>query len=132
MVTGQDTPQNLELLFGPNWRKDISTEHDTERVHVLLNPPPGSRSHAMTAEFDKGAPTWSPRPANSAEQEQLDDVRDMQETVIKKYDGPPPSTATMKEVFGIWESLRPGIVKRNLPVYQLAVDCMDTGVSTTQ
>ena len=69
VVTGKDTADNMQLIFGPNWQRDEGEAFEEARLDVLLSPPRGSPSYAMTARqgFDIGAPAWSPRPASEAE-----------------------------------------------------------------
>ncbi|KAI0484357.1 hypothetical protein GGR56DRAFT_668936 [Xylariaceae sp. FL0804] len=62
VVTGNDTPENLRLFFGDGNVDDI---HEQCRI-----------SH-----YDRGCPTWAPRPASAKERESLQGVRDMQQVM---------------------------------------------------
>ena len=49
VVAGKDTVDNMRLLFGPNWYRDVGRAHEDIRTEVLLNPPKGSSSEAVSA-----------------------------------------------------------------------------------
>ncbi|MCJ1424112.1 hypothetical protein MMC29_001999, partial [Sticta canariensis] len=78
IITGEDTPVNLALLFGPLWEKESAAVRKT-RIEVLLCPPPGSPSHTAAQYLDEGSPRWTPRAPSADEQAELAQVREMQE-----------------------------------------------------
>jgi hypothetical protein len=77
-VTGEDTPDNFVILFGPDWEKGITDIHKHARIEVLLSPPPGSPAHTQGVFMDEGCPVWRPRGPSVEEEEQLRKVADMQ------------------------------------------------------
>lgn len=125
MITGKDTAENLAILLGPKWKDNQGSIHEDMRIHALLNPPPGSPSYKLYSQLDEGLPSRSPRPANDAEKEKLQRVRDMQ-AAIKSHLGSrkEPTVQDMQAVLAgmgqDWDT--------SLPIYQLAVNTMDQGV----
>jgi len=79
----------------------------------------------MIAEFDNGAPSWSPRLATEAEQRKVGEVREMQARVRRQLgDRKEPSSQDMKAIL---TGMGGGWVDK-LPVYQLAVSTVDQSV----
>ncbi|EME81186.1 uncharacterized protein MYCFIDRAFT_204223 [Pseudocercospora fijiensis CIRAD86] len=76
--------ENMAMLFGPSWQESIQRDRDEIRLEVLLNPPRGSPSYAISAQLDAGGPTWSPRPATPQERARLDEVREMQAMIRQR------------------------------------------------
>ncbi|RJE23429.1 hypothetical protein PHISCL_04237 [Aspergillus sclerotialis] len=72
VVTGNDTDENLELFFGPNWKQLAGPVHKDARMEVLLQPSPGETGYELYSRWDKGTPTWSPRPATNDELVQME------------------------------------------------------------
>jgi hypothetical protein len=77
-VTGEDTPDNFAILFGPNWENGIADLHKRTRIEVLLSPPPGSPAHMVGGFMDEGCPVWRPRGPCAEEEAQLRRVADLQ------------------------------------------------------
>ncbi|KAK7980080.1 hypothetical protein PG989_012537 [Apiospora arundinis] len=81
IVTGQDTPENLELFFGKasktGWVKDNQALF---RLEALIGPVPGSLRHCIDTAmgYHDGCPGWTPRPASAIETWQLQEIRDLQ------------------------------------------------------
>ncbi|KAK4501902.1 hypothetical protein PRZ48_007711 [Zasmidium cellare] len=126
VVTGKDTSENMELLFGPSWSNHLKTQLDEARFNVLLNPPRGSPSYAMNSRLDNGAPSWSPRPAGDDEKQKIVEVREMQSKIRERVgNGRSPSRDDMREIlmsFGAaWD--------QKAEVYTLALNTMDQGVA---
>ncbi|KAK4889814.1 hypothetical protein LTR27_011432 [Elasticomyces elasticus] len=125
VVMGKDTPENMELLFGPGWQQDVQGCHDECRMEVLLNPPHGSPSYAMSASLDNGGPGWSPRPAAQAEQRRVDEVRQMQELVRARVGA--GKSPTRDDTHAIMTSFGAHWAEK-LDTYTLALNTMDQGV----
>ena len=96
-------------------------------MELLLNPPRGSPSYAVTvgSDLDNGAPTWSPRPASEGEESRVADVREMQALVRQRVaEGTSPSKADMMAIvtsFGAeWDT--------KMETYTLAINTMNQGV----
>ncbi|KAK5112799.1 hypothetical protein LTR85_011133 [Meristemomyces frigidus] len=128
VVTGKDTPENLQLFFGPNWEYTIKASHEEARIEVLLDPPTGSPSYAMTANagFGSDAPAWSPRPASEVESRKVAEVTEMQ-TCIRQHLGD-RKEPTNDDMEAIVTPFGPACVESVLWVYHLAVKTMDRGV----
>ncbi|KAF2452151.1 hypothetical protein P171DRAFT_516023 [Karstenula rhodostoma CBS 690.94] len=125
VITGKDTAANMQLLFGPQWRDNLSKTYDEVRAQVLLEPPPGSPAYVMAADLDNGAPAWSPRPPSESEQRKVDEVRKMQSAIRERVGaGKSPSKDDMQAIlmsFGSnWVEY--------LALYTLASNTMDQGV----
>lgn len=125
MVTGKDTPENLVILFGPQWTDSEGLPHEETRLHVLIKPPPGSPSYAAYSKFDQDSPEWSPRPASGAEQEKLQEVRDMQAAISSHLGSRrQPNVQDMQAILaGMGQEWT-----KSLPIYQIAVNTMNQGV----
>lgn len=78
VVTGNDSPKNVQVLFGPNWQASMQDLYVENRMEVLLNPPHGSPSYAVNVLLDNGGPSWSPRPASDEEQTRIGEIRAIQ------------------------------------------------------
>lgn len=62
----------MEIFFGPNWKKLAGLVHKDARMEVLLQPSPGEAGYELYSRWDKGTPTWSPRPVTDAELLEMD------------------------------------------------------------
>ncbi|WYZ43703.1 hypothetical protein EsH8_VII_000139 [Colletotrichum jinshuiense] len=124
-LTGKDTPENIQLLFGPNWRRDLTQQHEEARIDILLDPPRGSPSYALHSMLDDGAPSWTPRPATDAEKQTVAQVRKLQEAIRKKAGA--GNSPAREDMVDILTSLGPDWPAQ-LPNYQLAANAMDQGV----
>jgi hypothetical protein len=82
IVSGEDTPANMLLLFGPTWEADTTRTHEDARRTVLLSPPPGSPSHTMAGFMDQGLVSWRPRPANAEEEVFIQSVMRVQKQYL--------------------------------------------------
>ncbi|KAL8938864.1 MAG: hypothetical protein Q9216_003667 [Gyalolechia sp. 2 TL-2023] len=91
VITGEDTPENQEIFFGPDWEAETKELHQDCRVEVLLAqgkpPPEGSPAHAMSKSMDEGCPYWKPRPAEGEEKTVLDEFPDFQKRMAEALDG---------------------------------------------
>ncbi|KAJ0342079.1 hypothetical protein COL922a_001468 [Colletotrichum nupharicola] len=125
ILAGKDTPENMELFYGPHWRAGMGKEHHDSRMEILLNPPRGSPSYAMNKWLDEGAPARSPRPATEDEKTKIQQIKEIQEKVRQRVGaGKQPSGSDMQAIlksFGAeWGTM--------MPLYTLAVNTMDQGV----
>lgn len=70
VVTGQDSPDNLRMLFGTDSVPDI---HAEVRKMVLMSGAAqhGSPSQRLGSYLDEGCPYWAPRPPNDEEREAI-------------------------------------------------------------
>ncbi|KAK0647174.1 hypothetical protein B0T16DRAFT_329764 [Cercophora newfieldiana] len=124
ILTGQDTPDNMRLLFGPQYERTLQDDHETARTEFLLDPPPGSPWHALTASMHDPSLARSLRPATDAEKQKVEEVREMQ-ALIRKRVGPGKSPTSVdmeairKEFKSNWSD--------KLPIYTLAKNTMDQG-----
>ncbi len=124
------------LLFGPQWEGlDMKVDLERTRLECLLNPPPGSSSHARTAVLDDGSLNPSPRPATEAEQKTVDKVREMQALVQQRVGvGKKPSPADMRAIllenFGVDIRLEKfgDPCSTESEIYVLATNTMDLGI----
>jgi hypothetical protein len=66
---GEDTPELLATLLGPNWEAAISWDHITWRLEALAKPAPEPIDPDFTERtwLNKCLPYWTPRVANRAE-----------------------------------------------------------------
>lgn len=126
IYAGKDTPENMQALFGPDWRRSIGKHHDEARLDVLLDPPRGSPSYALHQWLSPdNRLERSPRPATDAEQQMIGKVREMQDAVRRRIGaGKSPSSADMQAIlssYGLdWTS--------HVQTYTLAINAMDQGV----
>ncbi|KAH6845738.1 hypothetical protein B0I37DRAFT_447581 [Chaetomium sp. MPI-CAGE-AT-0009] len=124
ILTGQDTPENMRLLFGPQYEKTLKKDHEEARIECLLDPPPGSPWHVLNY-MNNPSLVRSLRPATEAEKQKVEEVREIQGLVRQKIGaGKSPSTADMQTIlmtFGPnWST--------KLPIYTLATNTIDQGV----
>ncbi|KAK0659434.1 hypothetical protein QBC41DRAFT_287127 [Cercophora samala] len=125
VLTGQDTPENMRLLFGPQYESTLKSDHENTRVECLLDPPPGSPSHVMNSYMNDPSVVRSLRPATEAEQQKVDEVRKIQNLVRQRVGaGKSPSSADMQAILKNFGPKWPAM----LPVYTLATNTMDQGV----
>eukprot|EP01114_Cavostelium_apophysatum_P012253 TRINITY_DN271_c0_g1_i2.p2 TRINITY_DN271_c0_g1~~TRINITY_DN271_c0_g1_i2.p2 ORF type:complete len:137 (-),score=3.40 TRINITY_DN271_c0_g1_i2:740-1150(-) len=69
---GWDTPENFQILFGPDWAKQITPIWKEQRMMMLSVPPTSSPAHNMQRYLDANTPPrWTPRPPSLEEQEEL-------------------------------------------------------------
>ncbi|RDL39875.1 uncharacterized protein BP5553_04215 [Venustampulla echinocandica] len=125
IITGNDTPKNLQLFLGPGWKSIETSIYKPARINVLLHPPPGSPSYAIYGGLDAGAPSLSPRQPSPAESEEIKTIRDLQATLSKhlgsRKEVTPQDMQVVLSSFGAnWD--------RMLPFYEIAVNSMDQGV----
>ena len=126
MITGKDDPESMRLLFGPPWTADIADTLKEARMSVLLDPPRGSPDYGFLARLDDRTLARNCRPATSEEQAQINQVREMQAKIRERVGaGRSPGSDVMKAIlteYGAgWDEM--------LPIYQLAVNTMDQGVT---
>ncbi|KAK5732154.1 hypothetical protein LTR17_010731 [Elasticomyces elasticus] len=103
VVMGKDTPENIELLFGPNWQRDVQESHDECRMEVLLEPAP-----------------WLTKLCN-----EVDEVRRMQELVRARVGA--GKSPTRDDTHAIMTSFGADWAEK-LDTYTLALNTMDQGV----
>jgi hypothetical protein len=127
ILTGQDTPEKMRLLFGPQYERTLKEHHGKARIECLLDPPPGSPSHVLRASMGMDDPSLvqALRPATEAEKKRVEEVREMQALIrLRVGAGKSPSLTDMQAIirsFGQdWSE--------KLPTYDLAVNTMDQGV----
>ncbi|KAK2762747.1 hypothetical protein FQN54_000921 [Arachnomyces sp. PD_36] len=126
VITGEDTPENLETLLGPKWRTAQASTHEEIRLHVLLDPPRGSSCYALYSGFDKDAPSVSPRPASDEEKQKLQRVRDMQAAIRSRLGS--RKEPTMQDMQAIIAGMGQDWTS-SLPIYQVAINTMDRGIN---
>ena len=54
------------------------------RIDVLLCPPPGSPSYAVSEHLDAGNPRWTPRAPNAEEEVEISKVKDMKSKIAEQ------------------------------------------------
>lgn len=86
-MTGEDTPDNFVILFGPDWEKGIADIHKSTRIEVLLSPPPGSPAHLLGGFMDERCPVWRPRGPSAEEEIELRRVADFQRVMKQAMAG---------------------------------------------
>lgn len=71
VATGEDTPKNMDTLFGPNSSANLANIHRECRMSVLMRPPPspGSAHTVPKGPMNEGCPYWTPREASKEEQD---------------------------------------------------------------
>ena len=84
IATGEDNPDNFTTLLGPLWTSIEEQIIKKTRIEVLLRPPPGSPSHAVSKHLDAGCPRWTPRAPNAEEESEINKVQDMQSKVARQ------------------------------------------------
>ncbi|KAK1753677.1 hypothetical protein QBC47DRAFT_386921 [Echria macrotheca] len=128
VATGQDTPENMRLLFGPRYEQDLGKYHLETRITYLFNAPPGSPSYAVKTSLHDHALVRAPRPATESEKKIMAEVREMQ-TLIRRTVGagkipsPADRQAILDNIYGREYSDKGHI-------YTLALSNMDQGVPT--
>ncbi|KAK4135801.1 hypothetical protein BT67DRAFT_433216 [Trichocladium antarcticum] len=128
VITGQDTPEIMRLLFGPQWEKQMKKDHQETRMECLLDPPPGSPSHVMNAYFDDSPMVRSLRPATKAEEQRVEEVRELQTLIRRRVGaGKSPSGSDMQAILSTFGA----DWVRRIPAYTMAVNTMDQGVPAT-
>ncbi|KAK4097072.1 hypothetical protein N658DRAFT_562031 [Parathielavia hyrcaniae] len=127
--TGQDTPANMQALFGPNFwcEESLKKQHEIVRLEYLLDPPPGSPWHVLHRFVDDPSIVRSPRPATETEQKKVDEAREMQ-ALIRERLGPrihptPEDKQAILETFGPDRPAKEAI-------YALASSTMNQGWQT--
>ncbi|KAF6807017.1 hypothetical protein CSOJ01_08440 [Colletotrichum sojae] len=124
VLAGKDTPENLKLLFGPNWSSQAK-EYEDARMEVPIDPPRGSPSYAMNAYHDNGAPPSTPRPASDAEREKVAQIRGLQAKIRERVGaGKAPSWDDREAILLSFGPNWP----EHLQTYMLATNTMDQGV----
>ncbi|KAK2050621.1 hypothetical protein LZ31DRAFT_547905 [Colletotrichum somersetense] len=125
VITGQDSPENMKLLFGPSSLVNMKEEHENARIEVLLDPPRGSPSYNLSKFMDDPSLTRSVRPPTEAEKQKLQEVREMQQRIRQKVGaGNTPSSGDMKSILSSFGPDWP----EKLPLYMSAANTMDQGV----
>ncbi|KAG8169432.1 hypothetical protein KVR01_000177 [Diaporthe batatas] len=121
IYTGKDTPENMQLIFGPEWRRSLGKTYEDARIEILLDAPRGSPSYAMNQGLiGANRLERSPRPATESEKQLIGEVREMQYMM-----GSPSSNdtkAVLSSYGADWTS--------HLRTYMLAINTMDQGVQT--
>ncbi|KAK1980131.1 hypothetical protein LZ30DRAFT_595392 [Colletotrichum cereale] len=127
VIAGQDSTENIQRLFGPSSLSTMMKEdHENARLEVLLDPPRGSPSYNFRALHDDPSLTRSVRPPTEAEQQRLQEVRDMQQRIRDKVGaGKSPSSDDMKSIL---TTLGPEWPTK-LSLYMMAANTMDQGVN---
>ncbi|KAL8628235.1 hypothetical protein Q9189_006051 [Teloschistes chrysophthalmus] len=67
VVTGEDSPANMKLLFAPKWKADTAQVHWECRHMVLATPADGSSMQAMARFLEERCKRWNLRPATQEE-----------------------------------------------------------------
>ncbi|KAK1655031.1 hypothetical protein BDP81DRAFT_308743 [Colletotrichum phormii] len=126
VITGKDTPENMQVLFGPTFLSQ-KNEHERIRLEILLDAPRGSPVHKM-AEFDDAGVdrlTRAVRPPSQTEQETMKEVREIQKKVQRKIGvGNSPDSGVMREIL---MTMGPNWPEK-MHLYTLAINTMDQGV----
>ncbi|VBB79594.1 Putative protein of unknown function [Podospora comata] len=80
IITGQDTPEKMRLLFGPNYGTSLEEQHEEVRLQCLLEPPPGSPAHVMITKMNMNDSCLvrALRPATEDEEGMIAEVRGLQ------------------------------------------------------
>ncbi|KAI9926370.1 hypothetical protein ASPWEDRAFT_176660 [Aspergillus wentii DTO 134E9] len=125
IITGKDTIGNFQLLMGPQWRKIAGSMREEQRLDVLLRPQPGSPSYALHHQYDEDTPTWSPTPATTAENEKVQEIREMQDFIVSRVG--PGKQPDKDEMRGILTAFGANWAEK-LGVYQTALNALDQGV----
>ncbi|KAM7202691.1 hypothetical protein V8F33_002617 [Rhypophila sp. PSN 637] len=125
ILTGQDTPENLRLLFGPDYEKTLKKEYEDTRLEYLLDPPSRSPSRLPYGSMDDPSLGRCLRPVTEAENKKVKEVRDMQVLIVQRIGpGKAPSRADQQAIIdGFGHS---AVAK--FPTYILALNTMDQGV----
>ncbi|KAK1595345.1 uncharacterized protein LY79DRAFT_547449 [Colletotrichum navitas] len=125
VITGQDSPENIQRLFGPGSLSTMKQDHENARIEALLDPPRGSPSHKVSAVTDDPSLARSVRPPTKAEQQKLQEVREIQQLIRQKVGaGKSPSSGDMMSIL---TSFGPDWAAK-MPLYILAANTMDQGV----
>lgn len=124
IITGQDTPEKMRLLFGPNYGTSLEEQHEEVRLQCLLEPPPGSPAHVMITKMNMNDSCLvrALRPATEDEEGMIAEVRGLQALIQGRVGvGNRPSVADMQAILKMYGEDWPGI----LLSYSLAVRTMD-------
>ena len=104
VYTGQDTPDNMRLLFGPGCEDEIKNDHEAARIAHLLNPPYGnppigSFNCALREAIRDPTAVPQPRPATDDEREILERVWYLQQIAGARWNaGRPLQMDSMQEI----------------------------------
>lgn len=128
VYSGKDTPENMQLIFGPDWRSSLGDTYTKARIDALLDPPRGSPSYAMNRSLNPDIRHQrSPRPATESEKQVITQVREMQDAVRRRIGaGKSPSKDDMQAILSSYGPDWPS----HLQTYMLAINSMDQGVRT--
>lgn len=124
IITGQDTPEKMRLLFGPDYGTILEEQHEEVRLQCLLEPPPGSPAHVMITKMNMNDSCLvrALRPAIEDEEGKIAEVRGLQSLIQGRVGvGNRPSGADMQAILKIYGEDWPGM----LLSYSLAVRTMD-------
>ena len=125
ILTGQDTPEKMRLLFGPQYESTLKESHGSARIEHLLDPPPGSPCKVFNAYMDDPSLVRSPRPATEAEKQKVEEFKEIQALIRRRVRaGTSPSSADMQAIL---MTFGPNWATK-LPTYSLATNTMDQGV----
>ncbi|KAK3378682.1 hypothetical protein B0T24DRAFT_137668 [Lasiosphaeria ovina] len=125
VLTGQDTPEKMRLLFGPQYESTLKEDHEKARIGCLLDPPPGSPWHILNASMDDHSFVRSLRPATEAEKQEVEEVREIQALIrLRVGAGKSPSSADMQAILKTFGPNWPA----KLQTYTLAANTIDQGV----
>ncbi|KAL1961753.1 hypothetical protein VTN77DRAFT_1079 [Rasamsonia byssochlamydoides] len=127
IITGRDTPQNIALFLGPNWKGTAAKTYEENRLGILLDPPPGSHSYTFNYLNDRGAPFWSPRPATDSENKKIQKIREMQRE-IEEYLGTHKELTSDDMIAILYRECSGADRQDKMRVYQLAINTMDLGM----
>ncbi|KAK1658787.1 hypothetical protein BDP55DRAFT_637592 [Colletotrichum godetiae] len=127
VITGKDTPENMQVLLGPTL---VSNKNELERtqLEILLDTPGGFPMHEEAKFDDAGVDhlTRAVRPPSQTEQETMKEVREIQRKSEQKIGvGCSPDSGVMREIL---MTMGPNWPEK-MHLYTLAINTMDQGVS---
>ncbi|KAK1836849.1 hypothetical protein QBC39DRAFT_429862 [Podospora conica] len=137
IFTGQDTPENWELLFGSDGGLRLSLlctrkTYQTARISLLLEPPPGSKTYRQDIKcMEKASLNKKIRPANVEESSVIRKIRGVQ-TLIEIFarkgsKTTPPWLAAQDYINGPRARQEKGKLEDtdSVPIFHLAMDTME-------
>lgn len=126
VFTGQDTSENLRLLFGPNYGSpDMKAIYEKVRLGFLVDPHPNSEWHIVKDKYMHPSLIRSLRPITEAEEERIKEVKHMRALIrLAVGAGKSPEPAKGNAILENFDSDQ----STKLENYAIALETMDKGV----
>ncbi|EKD20833.1 uncharacterized protein L3040_000938 [Drepanopeziza brunnea f. sp. 'multigermtubi'] len=130
VVTGKDTPENFRKLLGWNDKDEIKDIQHSARKEVLIRPPKGSPDWAFAKglKLDENCPPWTPRPASVKEEQEVREIKEMQELIKRHMGSRSMSTIGTKDMTDFLAKYFPRDFSAKMQTFTAATNAMDQDV----